>query len=74
MFAAKSLTAIPRPIDKRDENAAKIPASTAPGSALAPLPMSAMCHKPTLARLFDHLVGALLEKYRHIEAERLGGF
>ena len=24
--------------------------------------------------LFDHLIGALLEMYRHVKAERLGGF
>src|SRR5712691_8545249 len=43
---------------------------------------AASCHKRThapqqmmcaIARLLDHLVGALLEQERHVETERLGG-
>src|SRR6266436_7030871 len=32
-----------------------------------------VCQSRTSARLFDHLVGALLKKPRHVEAERFGG-
>src|SRR3954468_7730779 len=35
--------------------------------------MSALGQKPTLDKLFDDVVGALLELHRHVEAERLGG-
>src|SRR5262245_27356666 len=36
-------------------------------------PRRAECHERPKARLLDHLVGALLEKPGHIEAERLCG-
>src|SRR5215813_1833213 len=42
------------------------------------LVMSALCQKRTHAlqqeSLFDHVVGALPQEQRHVEAERLGGF
>ena len=34
--------------------------------------MSALCQKRTFSASFDHLVSALLEFRRHVEAERLG--
>jgi hypothetical protein len=35
--------------------------------------MSEKCPKPVVATLFDHLIGAGKQRWRDVEAERLGG-
>ena len=37
------------------------------------LPRTGLMHRSKMGTSFDHLVGALLERQRHVEAERLGG-